>query len=159
EFRLSVTSGFYRMIDPLLLDRRTRMSDSRFALRVATLASCAVTFLLAACTSDTLTPTAVPGAASRDAGGTPNGGGRRNGKNGNAFAYGKVCAAPGAGDAACHSWIVVDKTGQPIANVTPAGYGPGQLQAAYNLATASANNGSGATVAIVDAFDDPNAES
>jgi hypothetical protein len=41
----------------------------------------------------------------------------------------------------------------------PTGYGPSQLQAAYNLATPSSVNGSGQTVAIVDAFDDPTAES
>jgi N-acetylneuraminic acid mutarotase len=41
------------------------------------------------------------------------------------------------------------------ADTTPAGYGPGDLQSAYSL---SANGGAGATVAIVDAFDDPTAE-
>jgi len=39
----------------------------------------------------------------------------------------------------------------------PSGYGPSDLQSAYNLP--SATDGSGQTVAIVDAFDDPNAES
>ncbi|MFJ8307643.1 MULTISPECIES: peptidase S8 [unclassified Streptomyces] len=39
----------------------------------------------------------------------------------------------------------------------PSGYGPASLQAAYKLPSASA--GSGRTVAIVDAYDDPNAES
>ena len=37
----------------------------------------------------------------------------------------------------------------------PAGYGPGDLRSAYAL---PANGGAGATVAIVDAFDDPSAE-
>jgi subtilase family serine protease len=41
-------------------------------------------------------------------------------------------------------------------HLTPAGYGPADLQSAYALPSASA--GSGQTVAIVDAFDDPNAE-
>jgi subtilase family serine protease len=40
-----------------------------------------------------------------------------------------------------------------------AGYGPTQLQAAYNLASAAASGGSGQTVAVVDAFDDTKAES
>jgi subtilase family serine protease len=40
---------------------------------------------------------------------------------------------------------------------TPSGYGPADLQAAYNLP--SGTNGTGQTIAIVDAFDDPNAES
>ena len=39
----------------------------------------------------------------------------------------------------------------------PAGYGPSDLQSAYNLPSSSA--GSGQTVAVVDAYDDPNAES
>ncbi|MCQ4043635.1 putative Ig domain-containing protein [Streptantibioticus rubrisoli] len=42
-------------------------------------------------------------------------------------------------------------------SATPSGYGPSDLQSAYNLPSASA--GSGQTVAIVDAQDDPNAES
>ncbi|HVV24891.1 MAG TPA: hypothetical protein VHF06_36005, partial [Pseudonocardiaceae bacterium] len=41
-------------------------------------------------------------------------------------------------------------------NSTPAGYGPADLQSAYNLPSATA--GGGATVGIVDAFDYPNAE-
>jgi subtilase family serine protease len=36
---------------------------------------------------------------------------------------------------------------------------PCDLRSAYNLTSASASNGSGATVAIVDAYNDPNAES
>jgi hypothetical protein len=40
---------------------------------------------------------------------------------------------------------------------TPSGLGPVDLQSAYRLPSATA--GSGATVAIIDAFDDPNAES
>ncbi|MEU1480817.1 S53 family peptidase [Streptomyces sp. NPDC005760] len=40
---------------------------------------------------------------------------------------------------------------------TPTGYGPSDLQSAYGLTSASANNGSGQTIAIVDAYDDPNA--
>ncbi|MFF7645339.1 peptidase S8 [Streptomyces canus] len=43
-------------------------------------------------------------------------------------------------------------------SATPTGYGPSDLQSAYGLTSAAANNGSGQTVAIVDAYDDPNAE-
>jgi subtilase family serine protease len=43
------------------------------------------------------------------------------------------------------------------ASATPTGYGPSDLQSAYGLTSAAANNGSGQTVAIVDAYDDPNA--
>lgn len=42
---------------------------------------------------------------------------------------------------------------------TPAGYGPSDLQSAYALASESVSNGGGQTVAIVDAYDDPTAES
>jgi subtilase family serine protease len=42
-------------------------------------------------------------------------------------------------------------------NTTPSGYGPSSLQSAYALPSTS--SGSGQTVAIVDAYDDPSAES
>ncbi|MFC8431952.1 peptidase S8 [Streptomyces sp. NPDC057253] len=46
----------------------------------------------------------------------------------------------------------------PKASVaSPTGYGPSDLQDAYGLTDASANYGSGETIAIVDAYDDPNA--
>lgn len=41
----------------------------------------------------------------------------------------------------------------------PAGYYPADLLSAYNLASATASGGSGQTVAIVDAYNDPNAQS
>ncbi|MFF3406841.1 peptidase S8 [Streptomyces sp. NPDC002742] len=41
---------------------------------------------------------------------------------------------------------------------TPSGFGPTDLQAAYGLTSAAAANGTGATIAIVDAYNDPNAE-
>ncbi len=44
-------------------------------------------------------------------------------------------------------------------DVAPVAYGPADLQSAYNLAAASASNGTGVTIAIVDAYDDPDAES
>jgi Subtilase family len=40
---------------------------------------------------------------------------------------------------------------------SPPGYGPAQLQSAYNLTLAAAEAGKGETVAVVDAFDDPDA--
>ncbi|MER6127253.1 S53 family peptidase [Streptomyces sp. NPDC001795] len=42
---------------------------------------------------------------------------------------------------------------------SPTGYGPSDLQSAYGLTSAASSNGSGETIAIVDAYDDPNAES
>jgi subtilase family serine protease len=75
------------------------------------------------------------------------------GGNGNGKKFSQVCADDGPGTARCHSWRV--DSAQP--NATPAGYGPADLQAAYKLP--SANAGAGQTVAIVDAYDDPKAES
>ncbi|MFJ6086621.1 peptidase S8 [Streptomyces sp. NPDC092369] len=43
------------------------------------------------------------------------------------------------------------------ASATPTGYGPSDLQSAYGLTSASASDGAGETIAIVDAYDDPNA--
>lgn len=40
----------------------------------------------------------------------------------------------------------------------PAGYGPAELRSAYGLTEVSEANGAGQTIAIVDAYDDPNAE-
>jgi hypothetical protein len=45
------------------------------------------------------------------------------------------------------------------AGAAPAGYSPSDLQSAYNLAAAAASGGTGATVAIIGAYDDPNAAS
>jgi subtilase family serine protease len=67
-----------------------------------------------------------------------------------------TCAAAPAGSAACHALVVVDSSGKPVVTSTPGGYGPADLQSAYNL---SATAGGGATVAIVDAYNDPTAAS
>lgn len=48
---------------------------------------------------------------------------------------------------------------QASPQATPSGYGPSNLQSAYNLASAAASAGSGQRVYIVDAYDDPNAAS
>ena len=69
-----------------------------------------------------------------------------------------VCGAVPAGSARCLAMIRTDIKGV-LRPAIPAGYGPSDLQTAYNLTSYSANNGSGQTVAIVDAYDDPNAES
>jgi Multicopper oxidase len=45
-----------------------------------------------------------------------------------------------------------------IGLATPSGYGPADLQSAYNLTSLSSSAGTGQTIAIVDAYDDPNAE-
>jgi len=51
------------------------------------------------------------------------------------------------------------QTVRPGAISSANGYGPSQLQAAYKLTTASAADGSGTTVAVVDAYNDPTAAS
>jgi subtilase family serine protease len=51
------------------------------------------------------------------------------------------------------------QTVRPDAIPSGNGYGPSQLQAAYDLAAAAAADGSGTTVALVDAYNDPTAAS
>ncbi|MGW7822556.1 S53 family peptidase [Streptomyces puniciscabiei] len=76
-----------------------------------------------------------------------------------------ACAAPTKKDQmACNALQVTSGTPASAhaesaltAAAAPSGYGPASLQAAYSLPSAS--GGSGQTVAIVDAYDDPSAES
>lgn len=68
------------------------------------------------------------------------------------------CAVVTARSAHCDSRELVHPNGQPFAASGPSGYGPSQLLSAYALATASASGGASQTVALVDAYDDPNAE-
>jgi subtilase family serine protease len=55
--------------------------------------------------------------------------------------------------------VVIDAKGRPSISSSPQGYGPGDLQAAYALAGAAARGGTNETIALVDAYDYPNAES
>ena len=65
----------------------------------------------------------------------------------------RVCAAAPAGYAACHARVVTDANLTPLATTTYlSGYTPGQLRTAYGLTA-----GSALTVAIVDAYANPNA--
>ncbi len=66
-----------------------------------------------------------------------------------------VCPSAAVGFARCHAILVLRANGVGRA---PAGLNPPDLQSAYKLPS-SATAGSGQTVAIVDAFNDPNAES
>jgi subtilase family serine protease len=66
----------------------------------------------------------------------------------------QACGAASLGHARCLA-IRVDAAG--LTPSAPGGYGPSDLQSAYKLPSATA--GSGQTVAIVDAFNDPKAES
>ncbi|MFF5013975.1 peptidase S8 [Streptomyces sp. NPDC001165] len=91
--------------------------------------------------------------------------------------YTNACdATPKKGYASCHALRVTSgttafqeeqaarkglapRTVSPKASSdSPTGYGPSDLQDAYGLTSAASSNGSGETIAIVDAYDDPNAE-
>jgi len=73
------------------------------------------------------------------------------------FEHARVCPGAAVAAARCHSLVRVGADGQPAATGVPSGYGPADLRAAYGLGSAS--GGSGKTIAIVDAYDDGNAES
>lgn len=66
------------------------------------------------------------------------------------------CSVASRGYAACNAILKVPASGVSSRASTPSGYGPSDLQSAYNLPSSTA--GAGQTVAIVDAYDDPNAE-
>jgi subtilase family serine protease len=67
----------------------------------------------------------------------------------------RVCTDTRLGYMHCLSFVM-SLDGKPYAFPTVSGYGPADLQDAYKLP--SATRGAGQTVAIVDAFDNPNAE-
>jgi len=67
-----------------------------------------------------------------------------------------VCPAPAFGAVHCHAVVVTNGVGNPQATTSPTGLSPTQIKSAYNF---PATGGAGQTIAIVDAFDDPNAES
>jgi subtilase family serine protease len=69
--------------------------------------------------------------------------------------HARVCAAAQPGSASCHARVLIDADGQPVPNATPAGLGPAQLRDAYKI---TSNGSSAITIAIVDAFGYPNAE-
>ncbi|MFD0630340.1 peptidase S8 [Catenulispora yoronensis] len=74
--------------------------------------------------------------------------------------WSRACDTPAPGLAACHALRVTNAPEHIRAlgvtpNATPSGFGPADLRSAYNL---PANGGAGQTVAIVDAYNDPNAE-
>jgi subtilase family serine protease len=65
-----------------------------------------------------------------------------------------VCGPAASDEARCHARVIVDATGQPAASSTPSGYTPADLRSAYAIPS-----GGGTLIAIVDAYDEPNAES
>jgi len=65
-----------------------------------------------------------------------------------------VCPGPAAaGSARCHAHVVTNANGAPKAVSAPQGYGPAQFRGAYGLPATAAT---AQTIAIVDAYDDPN---
>ncbi len=68
----------------------------------------------------------------------------------------RVCGPVRTGFARCQAWRRTDVRGDVGAN-TPGGYAPSDLQTAYGLTSYSNNAGTGVTIAVVDAYDDPNA--
>jgi hypothetical protein len=76
--------------------------------------------------------------------------------------YASACARPRAGHASCLALVRTNAVARPRSAHPDAipggvGYGPAQLQSAYALPSSTA--GSGQTVAIIDAYNDPNAAS
>ncbi len=64
-----------------------------------------------------------------------------------------VCPGPAAaGSSRCFAWVI------PFAASSPSGLGPATIESAYNFSTSS-TIGAGQTIALVDAYDDPTAES
>jgi subtilase family serine protease len=68
-----------------------------------------------------------------------------------------VCPAAPFDSSHCHALVVTDSHGNPDATTSPTGLSPATVESAYGFST-SGTAGAGRTIAIVDAFDDPNAE-
>ena len=69
-----------------------------------------------------------------------------------------VCPSPAFAAAHCHALVQTDERGNPQATSSPTGLSPATIKSAYGYTTSS-TAGAGRTIAIVDAFNDPNAES
>lgn len=67
----------------------------------------------------------------------------------------RVCAKPAAGSTACDAQVLARPDGSPAVTAGPTGYGPADIQSAYNLPA----GGAGRTVAVVDAYGYPNLDS
>jgi len=92
---------------------------------------------------------------------------------GNSASHVAVCGPANPGSARCHSDLLFDPAhnwtgthapgGKPPARSSFSGYLPSDLWSAYALgsygSTGAVNGGAGATVAVIDAYDDPNAAS
>jgi subtilase family serine protease len=76
----------------------------------------------------------------------------------NANSVARVCPGSPIGTASCHALVVTDGVGNPNATTSPTGLSPATIKSAYYYST-SLTAGAGKTIAIVDAYDDPTAES
>src|SRR5262249_30684336 len=72
------------------------------------------------------------------------------------FPHKAVCATPERGELACHARVRVTPDGKIQNFATPSGFGPADLISAYKIPT---SGGARKTIAIVDAFNNPKAES
>jgi subtilase family serine protease len=75
----------------------------------------------------------------------------------NDHAAAAVCPGAPSGSARCHALVTVDAHGNPDASTAPTGLSPATIKSAYSFTTSS-TAGAGTTIAIVDAYNDPNAE-
>src|SRR5580704_18359808 len=65
-----------------------------------------------------------------------------------------VCGEAQPGYAQCFAHVRVDVEGDVVSSAAPTGFGPLDLESAYDVPR---GGGAGVTVAIVDAYDDPKA--
>ena len=70
----------------------------------------------------------------------------------------RACSGAVAGSARCHAQVLADAGGTPRATTSPTGLSPATIKTVYNFPTSS-TAGAGKTIGIVDAFNDPTAES
>lgn len=76
--------------------------------------------------------------------------------------YRPVCEPPPPGRVRCLADVLTvgsAVSAVPLVTATPLGYGPANLQSAYGIAGEAATLGDSQTVAVIDAYDDPTAES
>ena len=115
------------------------------SLRLRTLATIAGLAALAACSPDSTQHSSVTEVSTAVGGG-----------HAALHRHARVCATAPEGVARCHAFVRVDAGGaSPLATSGPTGLNPSDLQAAYNLTGLTSTS----TIAIVDAYDDPKAES
>jgi subtilase family serine protease len=76
----------------------------------------------------------------------------------NAHSSARACPGSPIETASCNALVVTDAAGNPLASLSPTGLSPATIKDVYSFPTSS-TAGAGQTIAIVDAYNDPNAES